>query len=82
MEVRRRIHKETSARVSREEMLETTRAECRAEKITLAQSHRRVEGKVLHILYLKTFVGQLRYHTRALTRACRCICVRARCVND
>lgn len=51
--------------VRRREILETTRAECRAEKITLAQSHRRVADKVLHILYLKAFVGQLRrYHTR------------------
>ena len=53
------------------EILETTRAECRIEKITLTQSHRRVAGKVLYILYLKASVGQAETtHTRACVRAC------------
>jgi len=60
------------------EILETTRAECRIEKITLTQSHRRVAGKVLYILYLKASVGQAETtHTRACVRTCVRACVRA-----
>ena len=59
------------------EILETMRAECRIEKITLTQSHRRVAGKVLYILYLKASVGQAETtHTCACMRACVSECVR------
>lgn len=74
----REREREKSARTSRE-MLETTRVECRAEKIT--RLHNPIVGsKVLHILYLKISpllspspLGQLRDIARV------CVSASSRC---